>query len=204
MGRGDDDNMKERRDMAKQRLFTAVLFEPPFVEALVGAQAAMRGGLRGGVSWTKEENLHATLHFLGDVEDEQMGTLEDGLRVATEAIAPFSLRLGPVGFFGSHRDPRILWGGLEGAGLQALHAAGQKALADRGFRTEERPYHPHVTLGRVIRAEKVAPLFVEALARCAIPPLEQAVVSMALMRSSLLAGGAVYTPIQRFALNAAA
>jgi RNA 2',3'-cyclic 3'-phosphodiesterase len=131
------------------RAFVAV-FPPPEVrrEALAWATRLTSDDR---VRWTRPENVHLTLKFLGDVRAESL----DGIRVALGEVcaehAPFDAVLAELGAFPSARRAKILWVGV-GAGserLRSLAADVDDALASLGFEREKRPYVPHLTLGRV-------------------------------------------------------
>src|ERR687894_2751667 len=131
------------------RAFVAV-FPPSEVrrEALAWAR---RWSSDDRVRWTRPENVHLTLKFLGDVRAESL----DGIRVALGEVcaehAPFDAVLAELGAFPSARLAKILWVGV-GAGserLRSLAADVDDALASLGFEREKRPYVPHLTLGRM-------------------------------------------------------
>jgi RNA 2',3'-cyclic 3'-phosphodiesterase len=103
------------------------------------------------VSWVKAENLHYTVRFLGDLG-------EDGARRAAEAAASaasehrgFDARLGALGAFPRADKARVLWIGLAegGEALTALAGSVEAALRRKGFERADRPFEPHLTLGRV-------------------------------------------------------
>lgn len=132
------------------RLFAALDPDPAVRDALVRMQARLRR-LGEPVSWTRPEQLHLTLVFLGDAPPS---FLEAAFRALDEAAAgtpPFDLRVRGLGAFGRPGRPSVLWAGIENppsalAGLQARLAAG---LLPPGARPERRPFRPHLTLGRV-------------------------------------------------------
>jgi 2'-5' RNA ligase len=132
------------------RLFLAV-FPPPDIQAAAYARIEALRAPGARVSWTRRENLHYTLRFLGEVG-------EDGARRAAEAAAEaasdhraFAAELGALGAFPNPRRARVLWLGLTRGGepLVALAASLDRALARRGFPPEGRAFEPHLTLGRV-------------------------------------------------------
>jgi 2'-5' RNA ligase len=132
------------------RIFLAVF--PPAVVQEVAARAIERLRRPGdGVSWVKQENLHYTIRFLGDLG-------EDGARRAAEAASEaadrhrsFGARLGTLGAFPNPRRARVLWAGLaEGAEpLEALAHDVEAALRRKGFDRADRPFAAHLTIGRV-------------------------------------------------------
>ena len=106
---------------------------------------------RSHVSWVTPENLHITLAFLGDVGVESVAELARIMDAITAEAVPFDMECAGLGTFGSLRSPRIIWAGIE-EGSVALRAL-QGRLAERiraaGFHLEDRPFHAHITLGRV-------------------------------------------------------
>lgn len=115
--------------------------------------AELIGSLRtdgDDIKWIEPHNLHFTLNFLGDVNDNEV---HDVCRVAVKAAAQFPLFemecLG-LGAFPHVGNPRTIWLGVgEGSepmcGLQDVLAEG---LSELGFPRENRQFVPHLTLGR--------------------------------------------------------
>ncbi len=101
-----------------------------------------------GLRWLPQEQLHATLSFLDRVGSEQ----EDRLRAAlSEVQVPsFFLPIQGIGTFGG-AQPTVVWAGL-GKGhphLFALHKHVQDAVLRIGLEPDLRPFHPHITCGRI-------------------------------------------------------
>jgi 2'-5' RNA ligase len=135
-----------------KRLFVA-LFPPAHI--LAGLQAAAAGLAKQlpprAVRWTRPEQIHLTLHFLGPVETARLPDIESALRAACGGHRRGRVRVAGLGCFPNLRRPRILWAGLAGDlrpvdGLQKAIEAGFLAC---GFAGEDRPFHPHLTMGRV-------------------------------------------------------
>jgi 2'-5' RNA ligase len=136
--------------MARIRTFIGVDIGPAVrrsAEALQ-RQLAKTGA---GVNWTAPANYHITLEFLGDVDDRDLVGI---CRVVTEVAAgepPFRLGVSRLGAFPTPRRPKIIWAGVrEGEDeLKRLFVALEPRLIDLGvYRKEDRPYTPHLTLGR--------------------------------------------------------
>ncbi|MGY1600899.1 RNA 2',3'-cyclic phosphodiesterase [Geodermatophilus sp. SYSU D00815] len=130
-------------------MFFAVDPSPEARAHLAAAVAPLRGA-PGEPRWTAPERWHLTLLFLGDVPAGKVPALVEAAGPAVAAAAPMTLRVAGVGRFGSRRRPQVAWAGLAGdvRGLTAL--AGRLAGVARSLRlaVEERPYEPHLTLGR--------------------------------------------------------
>jgi RNA 2',3'-cyclic 3'-phosphodiesterase len=176
------------------RAFVAV-FPPPEVgrEALAWARSLPSDDR---VRWTRPENVHLTLKFLGDVRVEAL----DGIRAALGEVcaehAPFDAVLAELGAFPSARRAKILWIGV-GAGsewLRSLAADVDDALASLSFEREKRPYVPHLTLGRV----RGRPLNLDLPS--GVEGTEFRVRRVELTESTLAPKGATYRTVGDFAL----
>jgi RNA 2',3'-cyclic 3'-phosphodiesterase len=137
----------------KLRLFVAVVPDRAVLERAAALLTRVRAaGDRAGwrVGWVPAPNLHITLKFLGWVPPDRVGAIDAALRPVT-ARAPFELRLHGLGAFPPRGKPRVLWIGARGGAGDLVDLARdvEARLEDIGFSREPRPYHPHLTLGRV-------------------------------------------------------
>lgn len=170
-------------------------------ELLKAVQTALDRGFHG-VNWVKPESIHLTLKFLGEIDDGKVRDAAASLERAAKGIGPFDLEIEGVGAFPNARNPRVVWVGIKAnAELMKLQQAVEKCLQDIGFEEEERPFTPHLTLCRI-----KSPDDGRALGRLIAETKPQAsktfnVSSFAFMKSVLKPSGAVYTPIQEFALK---
>jgi RNA 2',3'-cyclic 3'-phosphodiesterase len=106
--------------------------------------------LPGAPHWSAPARWHLTLLFLAAVPREQVPALCDAAASAVAKAPAMRLRLAGGGRFGSVRRPQVAWAGLEGdvvalSALAARLADGARAL---GLEVEDRPFRPHLTLGR--------------------------------------------------------
>jgi 2'-5' RNA ligase len=106
--------------------------------------------LPGSPRWGDPERWHLTLLFLGAVPRGLVPELAAGAAPAVAATPPLHLRLAGGGRFGSVRRPQVAWAGLDGdvAGLTDLAARLADAARGLDLPVEERPFRPHLTLGR--------------------------------------------------------
>ena len=120
------------------RLFIAVRLSDETVLALTDLQKELRRlGYTG--NYTKRENLHLTLAFIGEVRDpEPVKKIMDGMR-----FEPFLLTLQKTGTF-----PGIVWAGMEVGALSSFAAKLRRALNDAGIPCDNKRFTPHVTLLR--------------------------------------------------------
>jgi 2'-5' RNA ligase len=128
---------------------------------------------RRSVRWVQPDRMHLTLRFLGDTDLALLPELQRALDATAAQYRQFGLQLHGFGCFPNCRRPRVLWVGVDGELKQA----------------EDRPFRPHLTLGRVNDARPLAsqkwPTTVEALA---IP-----VQAIHLIESELTPDGPIYT-----------
>jgi 2'-5' RNA ligase len=153
--------------------------------------------LAPGVAWVAAENLHITLKFLGGVETPRLELVEKALERAVAGAAPFDLTIAGLGAFPTPTRPRVIWAGAVGGKSELVALAGrvERELAPIGFPREERPFSPHVTLGRVREPRRNERLG-EALVRTATDPFGTVRVErLSLMRSDLSPRGARYSEL---------
>ncbi len=100
--------------------------------------------------WTAAADFHITLQFYGDVDRARLPELSQTLAAAVAAHSPFQLQLGDAGYFGLPERPRVWWIDPEGdrSALSALQQDIVHACEAIGYKAENRPYHPHITVAR--------------------------------------------------------
>jgi RNA 2',3'-cyclic 3'-phosphodiesterase len=191
------------------RTFIAVELPRPLQQALLQVQQQLEEGLpRRTIRWTAPENLHLTLRFLDDTSQEQREQLAAGLAEIAHRQVSFELVLQGLGVFPNYNRLRIVWVGLSGglAPLQEMADQVERLARQASFAAEEKPFSPHITLGRAARDVAPASLrqagrILEEMARQ--PELGQewgrfAVEEIVHMQSELHSGGSLYTPLQKF------
>lgn len=153
-----------------------------------------------GVRWTNPDTMHLTLKFFGDIPEEFLEKIGKVMLSIGHLNAPFSVDISGVGAFPSPARPRVIWLGIrDAAALKTLHAGFESALTQIGIAPEERPFAPHLTLGRVrsgpIGAHQVPDAFREV--GCGALPVDKVV----LFESRLRPAGALHVPIKTVMLG---
>src|SRR5947209_8229321 len=146
--------MGEADTSERFRLFVAIQIPEQIKVEMAAAQAELRRQLpERGVTWTKPEQFHLTLKFLGQVEAQRVAALSQQLERACQGFPPLQLRAERVGAFPGLRLPRVFWVGLnDDAGrLAQLHAAVETASRDYTSESSVDKFSAHVTLGRAKR-----------------------------------------------------
>ncbi len=106
--------------------------------------------VHANVRWIKPPNIHLTLAFLGDVPLEKIEPLKAALDQALAGQTSFDLEAAGTGFFGKPNRPRVIWAGLSDCPpLMELRRKTVKALPALEIEFDNKPFSPHLTLGRV-------------------------------------------------------
>ncbi len=182
--------------MAKLRSFLAAELPRPILSQIGEIQQRLRRS-RADVHWVKVEQIHLTVKFLGNIEEERAAGISSIMEeVATKRCA-FTLSVKGLGAFPSIRNPRVIWLGLHGweETLAPLQKEIEEKLAVMGFEPEGRPYQPHLTLGRVKSLKEKAEL-VDCMERDKDVDLGSFLVDrIILFKSDLRPTGPIYTPL---------
>lgn len=168
------------------RLFIAVNFDPGTVGQMLAVQRRLRA--LGAGNFSRPENLHLTLAFLGEVPPARLADV----RAAMDGVdvLPMALTFDRVGRF--KRDGGDIWwiGLEENARLLSLQQALSDRLADACFAVERRRFSPHITLAREARLT-ARPDDGALLER----PFTARADAISLMRSDRIAGRLTYTEL---------
>jgi len=184
--------------MTNLRAFIAVSLSDEIVRGISRTVEDLKARLpNGAVRWVSAQNLHLTLKFLGDTPATQVDELSQALQAAVAPFPPFELRAAGLGAFPSARRARVVWVGLSAPDtLPALQRAVEYEMARRGFPAEERPFSPHLTIGRVGRDARPADLqlLAAALQNFTVGSLGMVTVeAVHFYKSDLRPAGPVYT-----------
>jgi 2'-5' RNA ligase len=176
------------------RAFVAVELSPAVHERLVAVKRALARH-RAAVRWVRDDNLHLTIKFLGDVAAGPLETLRADLSAVLRDAVPLAATVHGLGVFPDARRPRVVWVGLACAGLAAVAAAVDAAAARIGVTPETRPFSAHVTLGRVSGPARWTPLGREIATRAAEDFGTCTIDALVGFRSDLRPDGALYTKL---------
>ncbi len=187
------------------RLLMRIFIAIELPEEIRSALAALQDDLsraRADVGWTKPDNQHLTLKFLGEVEEQRIGQIAPACQSAIIGATPFTVSIKDTGAFPNLRQPRVLWAGLaEGiTELRELHTRLDEQLSALGFEKEARVFKPHLTLGRVKSAKNTA-ILISRLTAYRLPLLSFTAREIVVMRSQLDPAGSIYTPLAKLAFD---
>lgn len=158
------------------------------------------------VRWVQVGNIHLTLKFLGDVSLANMEILKQVLQSEVAIHKRFDVSIGNLGAYPNLRHPRVMWVGVEApSDLAYLQRSVETAMARLGYAKEDRPFTPHLTLGRVSRnaSSKETHAIGEVLDGYKVGFLGVAPVhTVHLYKSDLRPTGSIYTKLHACQLKA--
>lgn len=184
------------------RLFIATDLDDAAREAIAALQWRLvrRVGDRSSLKWTKPEQMHVTLAFIGEADEMLSANLIVAMQ-ARPAQTAFEAAFARIGVFPARGAPKVLWLGV-GAGTTEMTAL-QVEITGRverlGVTLERRPFHPHLTLARWRDARPGDRRTVDEIAD--VGEVARVRIDHAtLYRSQTLPAGPVYTPLARVTL----
>ena len=116
------------------RTFIAIELEEETKAQLAEVQAEAEKLCRRG-NYTPKENFHLTLHFLGEVQEEDLDYLHEAIYETARRNRPFTMTIDKIGFF-PRGNKGILWAGIERSKI-----SGAAGLCE-GEKGTQPAYHP--------------------------------------------------------------
>lgn len=188
----------------RERIFVGVKLPLEATTSLYHAYGGHQAEL-SGVKWEKQENLHITLRFIGDLSPEKRLELQEGLHQLSASVSPFETSLLRYSMFPQKGDFRILHCDVAEDHSQSfgrLQTRVDDCIASCGieFRREDRAFHPHVTLARNRRSNrKAVKAWIESLGE--FNKIDFTVLHFQLFRSVLSKDGATYVELASYPLS---
>jgi 2'-5' RNA ligase len=110
------------------------------------------------VRWVRDDGLHLTLKFFGEVAPDRLETIAEMLGYAVDKMGPMTLAITGGGAFPHASKPRVLRLDVTpDPALELLQDRIERGGEGIGFPPEGRPFHPHITLGRVREGHRLPP-----------------------------------------------
>jgi RNA 2',3'-cyclic 3'-phosphodiesterase len=160
---------------------------------------------RNAVRWTRPEQFHLTLKFLGDVPADGVALLNNAVQSVCAGRPALSLRAKGVGFFPSPRSPRVIWAGIHDGDnrLADLQRGIEDAVWQFAKETGRESFVGHLTLGRLKPFKRIE---IEELVERAKAIQDRqfgdwTAQEVEIMRSELSPTGARHTPLAAFQLG---
>jgi 2'-5' RNA ligase len=178
------------------RLFVAIVPPAQIVRGLLAAASTLAKQLPPrAVRWAPVEKLHLTLNFLGEIQVARVPEIRSALRSACEGYFSHQVRVAGFGVFPNRSRPQIIWVGLTGD-LRPVENLKKSVDAHLGD-FEDRPFRPHLTLGRAVAmnpgARKSLAIFLDEQKDCDFGLWR--IEKVDLVQSVLSSQGSIYTTI---------
>ena len=129
------------------RLFYAVEFDESVKDELAKVQSILREKAQRA-NFTRKENFHLTLRFMGEIEDANYIVLTKIQEEIASKYDPFLLELTKPGIFKRGNKFIVWWGICENEKLNMLQKSLEEEIRLNGFPAEYKTYNPHITLAR--------------------------------------------------------
>jgi len=148
---------------------------------------------RGRVKWVDANNIHLTLKFLGETDENKVDSIISAIKRISVKHKKIDSLVDKIGVFPNLNRPRVIWAGLaESVELLKLLARDiENNMADIGFEKEKRPFKSHLTLGRVKEDSGLYELK-EAIKSYIIEPQPITFDKIVLFKSTLTRSGPIY------------
>ena len=181
------------------RLFVAMDVPDALKHSLGKAMEETAADSATGLKWVRPGNVHVTMKFLGNVEEEGLADLKKALREVADAQAAMDVSVGGYGAFPSARRARVFWLGLEDGAeqLKELARVLDKKMAKLGFEGETRPWAAHLTLARLRQPRDIVELLEAWEGQPGMGGRAWRGEELVLYRSVLDRSGASYTALER-------
>ncbi|MDW7651866.1 MAG: RNA 2',3'-cyclic phosphodiesterase [Bacillota bacterium] len=179
------------------RLFFAVELPPAVKESVLDLRQYVQAKPHA-VKWVAQKNLHLTLLFIGEVQEDKLPQLLDSANRAAKRCRPFDLAIQGTGVFPGPARPRILWAGVAAGALQ-LTILADELSAVLGI-AQDKAYTPHLTLGRIREGHRIdTSVFLRRGASFRADTIQ--IDSFCCLESTLTPQGPVYKPLRKFSLQ---
>ncbi len=155
------------------------------------------------VKWVNSGNIHLTLKFLGEVEEAKSKTISEELKKISCKHTNFKTCAGELGTFPTLSNPRVIWIGINKNEdkIIKLQKGIEEVFQSLDFEKETRPFHPHLTLGRVRDKKNIQSLIQKIKSSLSLQDNCFAADKIVLLKSALKPQGAEYTTIDEFKLK---
>jgi len=184
------------------RSFLAIELPNPILKEIEEVQGDLKS-THADVRWVNPEKIHLTLKFFGNIEELRIDPIFKTIEEVIQNTPPFSLRVRGVGAFPHLKNPRVIWMGLVDGRetLISFQKQIETLLEEIGFQPEDRPFHPHLTLGRMksSRGKEELVRRVEKFKEEEFGTFQ--VERVVLFKSDLKPTGPIYTPLRDMQLG---
>jgi len=153
------------------------------------------------VKLVEPENIHITVKFLGDTDEQKIDDIERIIKESVQDIKPFSITLKGTGVFPNQQYIKVLWIGIIDEGnIGTIAQTIDEKLGALGFKKENRGFSPHLTVGRVKTARNKDQLLRAIGNHTSEEFTIQKIQTITLKKSELTPKGPIYTTLREVPL----
>lgn len=158
---------------------------------------------QASIKWIKTDNIHITLKFLGNIDENRITDIAQAIDKVTEQIRPFSIEVAGAGVFPNYKKPRVIWVGAKSEEdvLKIVAKKIEQEMHNLGFEKEKRSFQAHLTMGRVKGWQGIDAVIKKLEEKHNFSGGIFVAKEIVLMRSDLKPTGAVYTPLKKFSID---
>ena len=182
------------------RAFLAI--DPPeeIFGEIINLQERLKKAIQGDIRWVRPEGIHLTLKFFGYIYESDVANISHVVKNSVAKMKALMLNVRGVGAFPSVTRPRVLWLGIDGDtdALINLQTEIDAGLQGYGFKKEERPFRPHLTLARIKEYKGLVGLAETVKENEDYIAGSFTVSGLTLFKSDLKPTGAIYTKLDYF------
>ena len=155
----------------------------------------MKQSIKG--HWTKSNNLHLTMLFIGDMNERDIEKLNEALSIELKGLPSFAIQTGDLGDFEREND-YIVWVGIHKGikKLSFLFNQIRETVQHLDIPYDDKPFKPHITLARQVRYEDNF-----SIKSIHITPHIMHVNQIHFYQSSSIDGELIYTPLYTYSLE---
>ncbi len=148
------------------------------------------------------ENMHLTLKFLGDIDENLIDEIEKIMKYSTKDIKNFEITLKSIGVFPNQNYIKVAWIGVENAEpLKKIAETIDKKLHQLGFKKEKRPFSVHLTIAR-IKSSRNKEKLIQLLNKYQDVELQKIKVDNIILKKSILTSqGPIYTNLKEIKIG---
>ncbi len=192
--------------MEMLRAFIAIELPDESKRQLADLQTMLKAYNQPGIRWVNPNGIHLTLKFLGNIREHDIGDITEAMTRVTVQISPFFLEITTMGAFPNLKRIQVIWVGLGGEidKLNRLQSLIENSLTKLGFKAEQYPFKPHLTLARLGREVSLfeRQRLGDFIADTAFDTSSKIIVkSVNLIKSELTRKGAFYSQINSVGLS---
>jgi len=189
------------------RTFIAIELPKEIRDSLANLQDKLKS-TGADVKWVEPNNIHLTLKFLGEIDDQKLDKITSILENIAKDKSSFHSCISSIGAFPRISSPRAIWVGIDKGNNETKEITKQleEKIEKSGIPKEDRPFSSHITIGRTrsaLNLQKLAQELKTLENNLGIKVAEFDVTKITLFKSTLTPKGPIYEVLKEANLKTA-